>query len=131
VKKLIIQILKFIIVGGISFIIDYSIMVALTESIGLNYLMSASISFTVSVIFNYILSIKWIFSRTVNQDKVKEFGAFLFLSLIGLLINLGCMKLFVDYKGIDYRLAKVVATAIVMIYNFISRKIFIELKSNN
>ena len=117
--------------GGISFIIDYSIMVALTESIGLNYLMSASISFTVSVIFNYILSIKWIFSRTVNQDKVKEFGAFLFLSLIGLLINLGCMKLFVDYKGIDYRLAKVVATAIVMIYNFISRKIFIELKSNN
>ena len=56
-KKLISQIIKFDVVGGTAFFIDYGIMVILTEFFGINYLISSGISFTVSVIFNYILKV--------------------------------------------------------------------------
>ena len=52
-KKLIEQIMKFGIVGVIAFVIDYGLMVLLTEVFGVNYLISATVSFIVSVTFNY------------------------------------------------------------------------------
>ena len=58
-KKLLNQILKFGVVGGLAFIIDYGILIFLTEVFHINYLISTTISFIVSVIFNYIMSIFW------------------------------------------------------------------------
>ena len=52
------QIIRFAFVGGGAFVIDYGVMIFLTEVGGLNYLISSAISFTVSVIFNYIMSVK-------------------------------------------------------------------------
>jgi len=46
-RHLIQQFMKFGIVGVIAFAIDYGLMVALTELAGVEYLLSASISFTV------------------------------------------------------------------------------------
>ena len=53
-KKIINQLFKFGIVGGIAFVIDYGLLYLLTEKIGIYYLVSSLISFSVSVIFNYI-----------------------------------------------------------------------------
>ena len=53
-KKLIAQLMKFGVVGVIAFIIDYGLLALLTEVFGVNYLVSATISFTASVIFNYL-----------------------------------------------------------------------------
>lgn len=56
-RHLIQQFMKFGIVGVIAFAIDYGLMVALTELAGVEYLLSASISFTVSVIFLSLIHI--------------------------------------------------------------------------
>ena len=68
-KKLIAQVLKFGVVGGTAFLIDYGIMIALTEFCGINYLISSGISFVVSVIYNYILSVHWVFDVDKDGDK--------------------------------------------------------------
>ena len=125
-KKLFIQIFKFGIVGGTAFLIDYGVMIALTELCGINYLFSSGISFAISVIYNYILSVRWVFDVDDNGNKRKEFIIFIFLSLIGLGINQLLMWIFVSSFQIFYMLAKIFVTAIVMIYNFITRKIFLE-----
>ena len=52
-KKLVAQIMKFGVVGVIAFVIDYGLLALLTEAFGVNYLVSATISFTASVVFNY------------------------------------------------------------------------------
>lgn len=59
--NLIKQIIKFGIVGGMCFVIDYGLLIFLTEVISINYLISSGISFSVSVIVNYILSLKYVF----------------------------------------------------------------------
>lgn len=127
-KKLISQIFKFGIVGGSAFVIDYGIMIALTEVVGINYLISSRISFAVSVIYNYILSVRWVFEVEKNGDKRKEFIVFIVLSLIGLALNQLLMWVTVSGIHIFYMVAKILVTVVVMIYNFITRKLFLEKK---
>ena len=127
-KKLISQIFKFGIVGGSAFVIDYGIMIALTEVVGINYLISSGISFAVSVIYNYILSVRWVFEVEKNGDKRKEFIVFIVLSLIGLALNQLLMWVTVSGIHIFYMVAKILVTVVVMIYNLITRKLFLEKK---
>ena len=122
-NKLIKQILRFGLVGGIAFLIDYGIFTLLTL-LGVNYLIANVISFSVSVIFNYVASIKWVFDA--KKQTPKDAVIFIVLSFIGLGINELLLYVGVDKLHINELLMKLVATAIVMVYNFITRKIIVE-----
>ena len=125
-KKLISQLFKFGVVGVLAFIIDYVILYFCTDILHIHYLISSFISFTISVIFNYILSVKWVFNVSKDMSKKDSFIIFVFLSIIGLIINEIVMYIFVGKFGIYYMISKLIATAIVMVYNFITRKIIVE-----
>lgn len=126
VKKLIAQFMKFGIVGVIAFLIDYGLMVVLTEFFGVPYLISNTISFTVSVVFNYVASMRYVFERRDDMSRRREFIIFVVLSIIGLILNDLFMWLFVSVWFIDYRIAKIIVTVLVAIWNFVTRKIFLE-----
>lgn len=128
-RKLIEQMIKFGFVGFLCFFIDYGIMVLLTEVAGIVYLVSSACSFTVSVIVNYILSVTFVFETDKEKCRIKEFIVFVFLSIIGLGINQLCMWFGVELLHISYLIVKIGATAVVMVYNFISRKLIIEKKA--
>ena len=123
--KIMKQIIRFGIVGIIAFIIDYALLYILTEFMGIHYLISSTISFIVSLIINYILSIYWVFD-VKRKQTIKEVSIFVFLSIIGLGINQIIMYIGADLLSVHYMICKLVATFIVMVYNFITRKLFIE-----
>ena len=125
-KKIINQLFKFGIVGGIAFVIDYGLLYLLTEKIGIYYLVSSLISFSVSVIFNYTASVLWVFDVDKEKSKVRNFIYFIGLSIVGLGINELIMWGGVDKLHIYYMLVKLFATAVVMVFNFITRKMFLE-----
>ncbi len=125
-KNLLLQILKFGVVGGLAFLIDFGLLFVLTEFVHIHYFLSACISFSVSVIFNYIASIVWVFDVDKSKDKKSVFAIFIILSIAGLLINQLCMWLGVDIIHLHYMLVKIFATGIVMVFNFITRKKFME-----
>lgn len=127
-KKLIAQFMKFGIVGVIAFVIDYGFMVLLTEVFGVPYLISTTVSFIISVIFNYFASMRFVFKRKDDMSRRREFIIFVVLSVIGLVINDVFMWLIVDFLFIDYRISKIVVTFIVAVWNFVTRKIFLEAK---
>lgn len=124
-KKLINQIAKFGVVGIIATLIDYILLFILTDVFKIYYMTSSIISFSVSLIFNYIASIKWVFN-VEHKQTYKDGLLFLIFSLIGLWINQEVMYLTVEKLGIYYMISKIFATGIVMVWNFITRKIFIE-----
>ena len=134
-KKLFEQIIKFGIVGVIAFVIDYGVMVALVEILSMDSILAATISFTVSVIFNYLASMKYVFVGRKDQSKQAQFIIFIVLSVIGLGINDGIMWILNKYLSLVipeyyYMISKIFATGVVMVWNFISRKIFLEEKNN-
>lgn len=125
-NKLISQIAKFGAVGVVCFGIDYGMMVLLTERCGLDYLLSSGISFSVSVVANYLLSMRFVFQSKEGRNKTEEFVVFAALSITGLLLTELLMWAGVERMGIHYMLAKVIVTGVVMVYNFMTRKIFLE-----
>ena len=62
------------------------------------------------------------------QRKIKEFVLFLFISIIGLGLNQLLMWMLVEKIKIYYMIAKIMVTVLVMVYNFITRKLFLEKK---
>ena len=126
-EKLIAQFMKFGVVGVIAFVIDYGLLALLTEAFGVNYLVSATVSFTVSVVFNYVASMRYVFrAQGGHESPVREFVIFVVLSVIGLGVNDLLMWLGSSVLGVSYLIVKIVATAIVMVYNFVTRKIFLD-----
>lgn len=125
-NKLIKQIFKFTIVGGIATLIDFIFLYIFREILNLDVILSNTLSFTISVIYNYIASIKWVFNVNKNKNSKIQFILFVILSIIGLLINNGILYLLTYLIGIYYLLSKIMATLIVMIFNFITRKFFLE-----
>ncbi len=125
-KKLINQILRFGVIGGIAFLIDYFVLILCTDVIHIPVLISSAISFTVSVIFNYIASVKWVFDVNKEKDPKRNFIVFIVLSIIGLILTEVIMWLGVDLIHFNYKFIKILATGIVMVFNFVSRKMFLE-----
>lgn len=129
-KKLMPQIIKFGVVGGTAFFIDYGLLLFFTDICGIWYLLSSFLSYSISTVFNYWASMKFVFKGKENMGKGKEFTIFVTLSLMGLGVNQVGMWGFVDGFGMDYKWAKIIVTAIVMVWNFITRKIFLEEKAH-
>lgn len=138
-KNIIQQFLKFGVVGVIAFFIDSGIMMLLHNVCGMPIIPANVISFSVSVIFNYIASMKYVFEGRNDISKTREFVIFIILSVIGLIINTFIMWIIVDvaFSKMNnatalYNIlclgAKIFATAIVTVYNFVTRKIFLENK---
>ena len=127
-KKLIIQLIKFGIVGVIATLIDLAVLMLLKEFMKVDVLAASAVAFSVSVIANYILSMLFVFKSRGNS-KVKEFIVFVALSIGGLLLNQFIMWLGTEMLTVYYIWVKIFACVFVPIYNFVTRKIFLEKKT--
>lgn len=124
-KKLIIQLIKFGIVGVIATIIDFGVLILLKEIFNVNVLVASGFAFAVSVVVNYILSMTYVF-KGGNGSKIKEFIVFVLLSAGGLLINEIIMWIGTETFNIYYIWIKIFSCIFVLLYNFVTRKIFLE-----
>lgn len=125
-ENLFVQIFKFAIVGGTAFIIDFAFLYIFKEFLHFHVILANTLSFCISVIYNYIASVKWVFDVNKEKDPKRNFILFIIFSVIGLLLNDLIMWVSVDMIHIHYLLGKILATIIVMIFNFITRKMFLE-----
>ncbi len=125
-NKLFVQIFKFGFVGGLAFLIDYGVLIFCKEVLNLDVLVSAALGFCVSVIFNYIASVKWVFDVNQENSKSKNFVLFIVFSVIGLLLTELIMHVGTNILLFNYMIVKIIATAIVMVFNFVTRKMFLE-----
>ena len=112
----------YLIVGGIAFAADFTTLILLTEKAGLHYLWSATIAFLVGTTINYLLSTRWVFSVRSVKSRVDEYILFAALGMIGIALNSGIIALLVELAGVAYPIAKLVATGLVLFFNFGSRK---------
>ena len=127
-EELVIQIFKFIVVGGIATVIDWIIYFVLYHFIKIPPLIANILSFSVSVVYNYWASCKYVFKVTKDKSKFRLFIEFIIFALIGLGMNELIIFGLYNKAGWNAMLVKVIATIIVMIFNFVTRKKFLEKK---
>ena len=122
------QLIRYGLVGGVSFIVDYGSLWLLTEKAGLPYLWSAARAFVLGLVCNYILSTKWVFGESRIKNGWGEFAAFALIGVIGLGLNELIMYSCTDGLGFHYKLSKIISTGIVFFWNFLARR-FLVFKS--
>jgi putative flippase GtrA len=120
--KILIQFIRYFVVGGTAFIVDIGSLYILTEFFGIYYLISASISFILGLITNYLLSISWVFNKRTLDSKKLEFGVFTLIGIVGLALNGVLIWFFTEYLQIYYILSKIIAAAIILSWNFAARR---------
>lgn len=126
-KNLIEQMVRFVFVGGTATLLDMLILYILNYQLHINHLIAATIAFIVATFYNYALSMKFVFqSKFTGDEKHKEFVAFFILSLCGLGLTLLGLAILVDWLHLDVMLSKIVIGIFVMMFNFVSRKIYFE-----
>ena len=123
-----IQFFRYCFVGGLAFLVDYGLLYLLSDKVGLHYLLSASIAFIAGLVVNYLISTFWVFSESKYEDKRKEFAIFAIIGVIGLGLTEGLMWLFTDLAGLHYMLSKLITAALVLLWNFIARKLILFTK---
>ncbi|WP_211224443.1 GtrA family protein [Eremococcus coleocola] len=127
IQHLIKQIMDFAIVGVIATVIDYMIFVFIYNLLGWHYNVATVIAFSLSTIFNYWASMKYVFkSKYAKEDRHREFMIFVGLSIIGLILNVVLMRFSVETLQIIPNIAKILVTGVVMVFNFVTRKLLLE-----
>ena len=76
-EELMIQIFKFIVVGGIATVIDWIIYFVLYHFVKIEPIIANIISFAVSVVYNYWASCKYVFKVNKEKSRARQFVDFL------------------------------------------------------
>jgi putative flippase GtrA len=133
-KPLVHEFFRYLIVGGAAFIIDFSILYlsktflfSKLEKTGI--LLAAALGFIAGLVFNYTLSILFVFrqiSENAKRHKIRSFALFAAIGIIGLLITELCMFAGIAVLGLQwYLLIKVISAGIVLMWNYAARKMLI------
>ena len=142
-KTLFGEIMRFLFVGGIATVVDFLVMsVTLyifepykypsffnvfygAEPSVIASCFGTGTGFLFGLVANYLLSVLFVFNYKGNSTTLGGAVKFALLSAVGLGIHVLGMYLMRDVLSINVWVVKVTLTLVVLVYNFITRKIFI------
>ena len=125
------QFLSYFSVGGVSALVEWTLFALLLYLLDMSYPVATTLAFIVSTTTNWYLGRSFTFkdSEAYKGKSVKEYLLVFLVSAIGLGFNVLLMYFFVDVLGMNTKImqtsAKVIATGIVFMWNFLSRKFLI------
>ena len=109
------QILKYLVVGGSAFVIDFGLLVLLKSGVGLPAWLSAAVAFAVSTLYSFLLQRKVTFSADLHVGhSAFRYGILLAANM---LLTAGIVEAFDQYLDM-YVIGKVVSTILTMLWNF-------------
>lgn len=121
------KLIRYFFVGGTAAMVDFAIFAMLIKLAGLDWFWAAAISFVVATGVNYFLSIRHVFESGIRFARHQEVTLIFLVSGIGLAINQGVLFLLIGRFGLNALLAKVFATGVVFVWNFLARSRFVFL----
>jgi putative flippase GtrA len=111
--------------GSLAFGADFAVLFTATSLLGINYLISNIFGFALGLFVSYALCTKWVFRYRRMLNTSHEFLIFSGVALISLVLSELCMWVMVDVASVHYLIAKVIATGIIFLFNFVLRKILL------
>ena len=128
------EILRFILTGGVCTLIEYAALYILKEWLHMGAVAATPIAFLISVVFNYLLCVRWVFPGAKEGSRKAQLG-FVITSGMGFFLNWFLMWALTALFGEDVALFtlfgftlemwlvnKVIATALVMVWNYFTKR---------
>jgi putative flippase GtrA len=119
-------------IGGI---VDYLLMIFITEFLGVHYVFSIAIGGIAGAIVNFLLNRNWTFlskDQTYHSPLWKQMSKFLIVLINSILLKSTGTYLFTSFLGIDYKISRIMTDLIVsLLHNYTLQKnwVFKKIKS--
>jgi putative flippase GtrA len=146
-RQELVRFLKFCVVGTIGTAVDFGLLNLLYNVLGLHQVISNVISVSTATVNNYTWSRYWVYPETKHQGGTRKFLQFVVVSVIALGLNTAILwvtdRLFLGesgllaglvapvagWLGVEHSVlssngAKVIATGIVLFWNFFANRMW-------
>ncbi|MBN1779202.1 MAG: GtrA family protein [Candidatus Buchananbacteria bacterium] len=118
-QPLVKELIKFSIVGSTSALINFLVLIFLTEILAVWYLVSSIFGFIISALFNFSLNKIWTFRNDQGgKDIFFQANKYLLVVSISLIFNTIILFGLTDYLNFDYRFSWFLASILVALWNF-------------
>ena len=124
----------FVIVGGVGFIVDASILAILVHGYGWGDYTARLVSFAVAVTATWYLNRQYVFSAKKTLNRRSEYSRYLAVQLIGMAINFLVYSLCIASSPTMDQwpvLALAVGSVVALFFNFAGARLFVFLGSDN
>ena len=121
-KKNLLQFILFAGIGAIGTAGHYLALILLVELLDVQPGIATSIGFVVGAIINYLLNYRITFNS--NKKHHEAMLKFMLIALFGALINYAIMQAGTLYTHLHYLLIQLVATGLVLVWNFTLNKVW-------
>lgn len=120
------QVLKFIVVGSLSTVVNYAVFFISYSYGQVNYLLASAIGYATGLLLSYVLNASWTFRQQSNFRLVsRQTFRFILVYVCSLGLSLGSIYVLVHWLGIDPRLANIVAICQTTVTNFLGCKYYV------
>lgn len=116
IKSISWQFMKFAAIGAVGTTAHYLLLIALVEAFSARPAIASTAGFTIGAAVNYCLNYRFTFHS--SSPHAMAIPRFLLIAGIGALINVTLMWLLAESAGVYYLAAQLVATAVVLAWNF-------------
>jgi putative flippase GtrA len=117
-----IQAFRYVLSGTLAYAVDYCALIIFVEIFKIYYLTAALVAFLLGAITAYILNVRWVFDRRTFKNRYFEISIFIVIGLVGLILNQHIIWVFTENLDFHYLFSKLIATMIVVVWNFFARK---------
>lgn len=121
--KSVTQLRRFLITGGISTVISYSVFLFGIHALSLHYILANILAFCVSITFSYHFNKRWSFE--VAKQQKSHLGRYLCLYLTTLVVGSAILKITIGYLSIIPEIAFIISLCFTTTINFLGTKFFV------
>lgn len=117
-----VQLRRFVVVGALAAGLQLVLLWLFVDYVGLNYLVGAMIAIEITIICSYVLNNAWTFRASQNTGVADYLAGLVKTNLVrgtAIPIQLGVLAALVEWGGLMYLLANVVAILVSGVYRFV------------
>ena len=110
------QFIRFASAGAVGTLVHYGVLILLVQFMSLNAIAASTAGFVLGAATNYQLNYHFTFASVKRHSEA--FSKFFTVAMVGMLFNGLLMVLCVNFIKIPYLFAQLVATFLVLLWNF-------------
>lgn len=117
------QMVKFALVGLAATLSTYLILIISVEFWKVNVILASVAGYIVGIIVNYVLNYGFTFQSKQHHRIIVP--KFLVVMIIGLILNICIMFVSINWIGVHYVLAQLIAVAVVLMWSFSANRLWV------
>jgi glycosyltransferase involved in cell wall biosynthesis len=129
-ERAFVQFLRYGLVAFVALLIDFGLLYVFASQYHMHYLLAATLAFVISMLVNFLLCIKWVFTKRTGRTLWREATIFFTIGFVGLGLTDLIIWSVTSFAGIHYLVSKLLAVAVVFFWSFGARRYVFHNKLN-